>query len=119
MTWIDSYFDDLRKRLPDESERVFFKNLCFDDGSPLPRNRCHENVDRWVKSNPEHRAVRGWVVSGRCVVDAHSVICDRHGTLWDITFPDAAADGILFLRHRGTGEEFDRARNQQAQHVFL
>jgi hypothetical protein len=37
------------------------------------------------------------------------------GTLWDITFPDAA--NLLFLRHLGTKQSFDGIRKLKAQHV--
>jgi hypothetical protein len=61
--------------------------------------------------------VRGWVVNGCYVLDAHSVVCDQEGALWDITFPDLAENGVLFIRHFGTEEEFTNVRKQRAQHV--
>jgi hypothetical protein len=107
---VASYFATLCLRLPCESERVFFKDVQFDDGSQPLRNKCHDNVDAWTTRNPQYRAVKGWAISG-CVLDAHSVVCDEHGILWDITFPDLASRGILFIRHHGTEEEF-MAREQ-------
>ena len=54
-----------------------------------------------------------------CVLDAHSVVCDRAGTLWDVTFPDLAEQGILFVRHCGTEEEFNEIRTARSQHVLM
>ena len=51
------------------------------------------------------------------VLDAHSVVCDREGILWDITFPDLAEHGILFIRHTGCDEEFTEIRHARAQHI--
>jgi hypothetical protein len=118
MTEIDQYFEAFRRRLP-SAERVAFKEIGLRDGSWPIRNKCHDNVDAWVLANPHYRAVRGWVVTGGHILDAHSVICDQRGKLWDITFPDLAAVGFLFIRHRGTDEQFFSVRTRRAQHIFL
>ncbi len=122
MTWVDTYFAALCRKVPDASERVSFLEVRFDDGSQPTRNKCHENVDRWVKNNPQYWAVRGWAVNGNggyYLLDAHSVVCDERGALWDITFPDLAAHGLLFIRHWGAADEFTRVRAQREQHICL
>ncbi|HXR16026.1 MAG TPA: hypothetical protein VN777_07405 [Terriglobales bacterium] len=117
-TWVDPYFADLCARLPAEAERVSFRQVSLEGWQPQ-RNDCHENVDFLVQHNPRYKPVHGWAVSGCYVLDAHSVVCDQQGTLWDITFPDLAEYGILFIRHRGTEQEFSKVRKQRAQHICL
>jgi hypothetical protein len=117
MTSLDSYFDALCARLPDQAERVGFHPVAPGGWQPK-RNDCHANVKAFVEGNPEYRPVRGWVVN-TWLLDAHSVVCDEEGTLWDITFPDLAAQGILFIRHDGTDEEFLEIRNLRSQHICV
>lgn len=117
-SWIESYFADLCARLPAEAERVSYFEVSLEGWQPQ-RNDCHGNVDFFAQHNAQYRPVRGWVVSGCYVLDAHSVVSDQQGTLWDITFPDPAGRGILFIRHRGTEEEFSKVRKQRAQHICV
>jgi hypothetical protein len=56
--------------------------------APMP-NRCHDNAAAWVKAHPTWTVVHGWLPFGDTVggafFDAHSVVRDPAGTLWDIT----------------------------------
>jgi hypothetical protein len=74
------------------------------------QNKCHDNVDFWVKLNPHLRPVRGWMVlsedaSGHCLYEAHSIIEDN-GELYDISIPGLLCHGIRFLKHSGSEEDF-------------
>jgi hypothetical protein len=81
---------------------VRFRNVRFLDGTAPSRNKCHENVDTWVRQNPQDRAVNGWLVSG-LVIDRHSVVQGHDGQLFDITPLDYR---VGFVRHPGTDNEF-------------
>jgi hypothetical protein len=72
-----------------------------------------------VNLHPEFQAIKGWLVSGGYVLDAHSVVCDAAGALWDITFPDLADQRTLFIRHQGTDDEFTSLRKDHPQHIFI
>jgi hypothetical protein len=71
------------------SQVVPFIEVSVGDWRP-ERSRCHDNVDIWIKSNPRHVAVRGWVVYASDGKDgvgltAHTVVKDEDGNLFDIT----------------------------------
>jgi len=117
MISVDLYFESLLARL-DDAERVPFREVYLDHGIRPVRNECHDNVDAFIKSHLQFRAVRGWAVTAGCILDAHSVVCDEHGFLWDITFDSLPEPGLLFIRHRGTDEEFIGLRMQRAQHIY-
>jgi hypothetical protein len=74
---------------------------------------CHENVRDWVKYNPQHKHVFGFVFFdlsrfGYVEFQPHSVIEMEDGTLVDIT-PHQASDDYPFLRHTGSDDEFAAA----------
>lgn len=107
----DSYFSGLMERESD-AERVPFREVSRGDWSPK-KNDCHNNVDYWVMHYPEVKAVRGWLfwgpgADGRYHIMAHSV-ADELGVLVDITPIDenTPRDGLQFLRHLGTEDEFN------------
>jgi hypothetical protein len=74
----------LRHRAP-AAKFVPFREVQFQDGAEPQANACHVNVERWVTENPQHKAVRGWLVTSGFLLDRHSVIVDEHGELFDIT----------------------------------
>jgi hypothetical protein len=106
---MEGYFAGLHARRY-RGEWMLHRKVSGDDWSP-EASKCHENVNHWVSLNPELKAIRGWMIvsedeSGRCRYEAHSVIEDA-GRLYDITLRDqSACDGVRFLRHSGTPEEF-------------
>jgi hypothetical protein len=107
----DAYFREL---LESESQAatVFFKAVWLNGWEPK-KNDCHNNVDYWVARCPGTKAVRGWLFwgpgpDGRYNIMAHSVM-DEAGVLTDITPIDenTSRDGLRFLRHCGSVEEFN------------
>jgi hypothetical protein len=89
-----------------------------DSWTPLPKFS-HDNVDIWIRRNPQYEAVRGWIICDfsrspfvsrpHFEFAAHSVISDLDGRLFDIT-PDAVSRPYPFIRHPGTDGEFDHLR---------
>ena len=71
------------------------------DWKPV-KNDCHANVSTWCKNREGFQAVRGWLyfdlnnVMPIVLFNAHSVVRDEHGQLWDIT-PTKATDTYPFL----------------------
>ena len=73
---------------------------------------------------PEAKAVRGWLfwgpgVDGRYNIMAHSVV-DEAGVLVDITPIDenTPREGLRFLRHVGTEEEFNVLKEPFSQFFY-
>jgi hypothetical protein len=82
---------------------IEIRSVAFKNGERPEANKCHENVERWVEENPDCVAVRGWLDSGG-LLDAHSVIADADGRLFDITRRNPR---LLFVRHEdGDGDFF-------------
>ena len=93
-----------------EAERVRQATAGDLHGFDALASKCHENVNRWCAENPEHRPLRGWVVTST-LFDKHSVVdCGADGLL-DIT-PLRDRSHTDFLRHVGSQEEFDRMPHQ-------
>ena len=86
-----------------EAAPVAQKRVKFRNGDEPGSNTCHENVERWVREHPECASVRGWLVSG-LILDAHSVLAEPSGSLFDIT--PLSIGGLPFLRHCGSEGEF-------------
>lgn len=82
----------------------------FDNWTPEP-GRCHDNVARWIKLNPHHRPVRGWLHAPYLTLPdiarfvSHSIIETEAGKLMDITLPSTEW-AHPFLQHEGPDEEF-------------
>jgi hypothetical protein len=115
----DSYFSELLERESD-AERVPFRAVRRGDWLPK-KNDCHNNADYWAIHYPEIKAVRGWLFWGpgdddRYNIMAHSVV-DEAGVLVDITPIDESTprEGLRFLRHIGTDEEFDLLKGPFSQ----
>jgi hypothetical protein len=72
---------------------------------------CHENVVEWVKRNPDHRPVRGWLYAPYLTTEniarflSHSIIETEPGELMDITLASTEW-AHPFIRHIGSEEEF-------------
>lgn len=75
------------------------------------RGKCHDNVNRWCFAHYDHNPARGWLISGDCVLDKHSLVNVGDGELVEITpMPDEARR--TFLQHDGTEDEFIRLPDQ-------
>jgi type I restriction enzyme S subunit len=73
--------------------------------------RCHGNVNSWCFAHNDHVPVRGWLISGNCVLDKHSLVDIGGGELVEVTpMPDEAHR--TFLAHDGTEDEFVMLPNQ-------
>jgi hypothetical protein len=93
---------------------VPFAERSIGDWKPA-ENHCHRNVDWWVLSHPESRAIRGWLIFDFFKTSmgllpfvrftAHSLVEDEDGTLHDIT-PSGASKRYPFIRHQGDEKEF-------------
>lgn len=100
----------------DDCKPVDFISVTFADGSSPSVAQCHANVDRWVKENQTHIAIRGWLFLSsngfNCCIAAHSIVKMHDGTLIDITPADPAVTGTRppFQAHEGTEDEFTRFR---------
>jgi hypothetical protein len=71
---------------------------------------CHNNVRAWVKHNPHHKQVFGYVLVeitwlGILRVIPDSAVEDKDGVLYDIT-PHGASQDYPFIRHVGSDDEF-------------
>jgi hypothetical protein len=93
----------LRLRAP-SATLVPYHEVRFTNGVPEP-NACHVNVEQWIKENPQHRPVRGWLITSGFVFDRHSLIADERGELFDIT-PIQQPYRPPFLVHPGNEAEF-------------
>jgi len=98
----------LQRRLGD-AVRLKRARVRIDDWRPEP-HYCHENVAMWVKHNPHHKHVFGFVffdfgVLGFVQFAAHSAVEIEDGSLVDIT-PHGASEDYPFIRHTGTYDEF-------------
>lgn len=94
---------DIVHRLREASKTaqpIRFRAVAFPAGSPQS-HECHLNVDQFVKANPEHRAVRGWLVAG--MLQKHSVVAAPDGSLFDIT---PLPYRVPFFTHPGPEDEF-------------
>jgi hypothetical protein len=106
-----TYFGPLYARLAD-AKPVSFRRVETSNWKP-EQSQCHRNVDFWTEQDSARLAIRGWLTwganqAGRCKFMAHSVV-EEDGELYDITPIDANTprEGLAFLRHIGTSEEFD------------
>jgi hypothetical protein len=105
------YFRRLYERV-NTAAKVPYREVGLEDWQP-ELNKCHDNVDFWIEHHGNDLAVRGWIFwlpdeTGRCTFRAHSIV-QENGTLVDITPIDSNTprDGLLFLRHLGTEEDFE------------
>ncbi len=81
--------------------------------------RCHHNVSEWVRCNPTHQAVRGWLyfaLPGLSFVrfTAHSVVRNDTGGFFDIT-PSEAVE-YPFLQAKISESDFETAVDTLTTH---
>jgi hypothetical protein len=90
----------------------------FEDGTAPKAAACHDNVDRWVRENPNCRAARGWVIetemAGHVTFVAHSAVEEGDGRLADITLPGSHR----FLRHEGPDDLWRRIEPTNRRRVW-
>ncbi len=78
----------------------------------LPSNKCHDNVETYLKDHPECEPVRGWLVEefeGFTYFNAHSVVRLKDGTLLEVTSLNRPC---RFLEYSGTKEDLLRFGNR-------
>jgi hypothetical protein len=109
-----AYFRLLYERV-NAAVKVPYREVSLKEWQP-ELNKCHDNVDFWVKHHGNVLAVRGWIFwlpdeTGRCSFKAHSIV-QENGTLVDITPIDrnTPREGLYFLTHPGTEAEFQSMR---------
>jgi hypothetical protein len=88
---------------------VPFEDRRSEHFQPEPKE-CHQNVALWVRANPTHRAVYGWLSFDFSLIgihrfSAHVVVADENGRLFDVT-PSRASRGYPFVRHEGKDDEY-------------
>jgi|SRR6266496_2328791 len=99
-------------RLLWQAKPLLFREVSFADGSVPLRNRCHDNVERWVKENSGATVVGGWVTYadfGLSIgLTAHSVVQGTDGQLFDITplADERVRDTMRFVPHLGDEQLF-------------
>ncbi len=86
--------------------------------SPQP-HYCFPNCKEWVRFNPTHKCIVGFLYFdylplGFVRFTPHAVIEVDDGTLVDIT-PHGVETPYPFLRHVGTGEEFQAMVDAQGE----
>ncbi|WP_156173978.1 hypothetical protein [Cupriavidus basilensis] len=89
-----------------EAEHIDYVTPCPIDWSPRP-SHCHDNAEEWVRLHPTWSVVCGWLhVSGNvesgAIFDAHSVVRDASGRLWDVTQQTFHS----FIRYDGPEAQF-------------
>ncbi|WP_129273787.1 hypothetical protein [Bradyrhizobium betae] len=108
MTEVDrttAYFDDVVAR------SGVARGGLLEPADGARKNDCHDNCAEFARQHPDHEIVRGWLVIGGHWLVPHSVV--RHtptGKLKDITPRTADAEGIPFVEHRGSEEDFATLR---------
>ena len=99
-------------------ELVPYRVVSSADWKP-EASHCHANVDRWVKENPGHTAVRGWATEWtdggtKFFLAHHSVVRGEDGRMFDITPLDnqRMRGHVRFIPHVGSDSEFFQIKNQ-------
>jgi hypothetical protein len=100
-----------------DAKVVPFKTVALGEWKPVV-NKCHDNVNNWVRSTSGHFAVRGWVFYKQCFIPAertlgceftaHSVVRDEKGVLFDITpvHDERPRPSMRFIPHPGDEDFF-------------
>ena len=102
---VREYFEELYSRR-NATDRLEPERWNFVNGEVPKFGECHANVDRWIAENPEHKAIRGWVIDGGMgeYVNfvAHSAVRIPSGELIDITWRKP----LILIGHRGSAGLF-------------
>lgn len=116
------YFQRLYERL-DLAVKVPFREVKLENWTP-EMNKCHDNVDHWIRHSVGSRAIRGWIFwppdeTGKCRFFAHSVI-EENGLLVDITPIDSNTprEILRFLTHTESETDFDSIRAGHAEMLY-
>jgi hypothetical protein len=101
------YFDQLIERVEQAIRVPYFAFPHSEVG------KCHDNADYFVKENPDHTSVRGWLLtplhgaSGFYRIVAHSVVRRPSGELIDVTpMNEQDRHAYVFLEHQGAQDLF-------------
>lgn len=102
---MDPYMAQMPFDRRDQAIQLDYVTPCPDDWEPIPHH-CHENANRWVHEQRAWRVVRGWLIvlddGVSAMFDAHSVVRDPLGQLWDVTQREVSR----FVIHTGREDEF-------------
>jgi hypothetical protein len=119
---IGEYFQRLYESL-DLAVEVQFREVSLNNWTP-EMNKCHDNVNHWVRHSAARRAVRGWIFwppdeTGKCRFFAHSMV-EEDGVLIDITPIDSNVPRrcLRFLTHKGSETDFECMRTQYAEVLY-
>jgi hypothetical protein len=107
--------DSLTRRFRAREDRVLRPVTAAQAGDFVgERNKCKENVNNWcfVRDHFRHLPVHGWLISGDCVLDKHSVVDIGGGELIDVTPMPEDGGRLTFLPHDGNEDEFAAMPNQ-------
>ena len=100
-----------------QAKIIPFKKVSPIEGWVPEVEKCHDNVDKWVKANGGCIAVRGWVVYGGSrmvtMLTAHSVVKGADGQIFDLTpLKNEQYRGYMrFVRHIGDDQRFFEEKN--------
>jgi hypothetical protein len=113
-------FDFQFQELPEYSSRLYARvhegvivppaEVSLGDWQPLP-NECHQNASTWCANTEGFTVVHGWLyfhfegLLPFVLFNAHSVVRDARGQLWDIT-PNAASQPYPFLIAEESAQEY-------------
>lgn len=111
---IHAYFELLLERIS-TAAIVPHMPVTYSEGE---FNNCHANAAKWVADHPEYEVVRGWLLWPQAeppyMLHAHSVVSGPDG-LVDVT--PLRDQGLHFLRHEGSEEEFLSLSKSFAQYT--
>lgn len=118
---MEEYFANLWERW----RRGEAQRMRYEHWPTAQRSRCHENVDAYVRERPGCKAIRGaWVQpigdADGCMFHAHSLVELPDGEWMDITplADESQRASLVFLKHRGTEEQFQFFRTRFPQVIW-
>ena len=92
---------EFAKHLYDRMKRAQIIQPIDDPAWNGEANKCHENVKRWIGLHPNHRPVRGYLITSASEVGAmfelHSIVQHDDATIVNVT-PLALPCGIHWMR---------------------
>lgn len=101
-----------------KARRPRYIQVMFRNGERPDPHDSHRNVDRWCEEHSGSYPVRGWmvdaVVDGRSLFSSHSLICNSHGQVYDITRLRPGP----FVEHLGDPDDYEALRRAHPQVVW-